>query len=110
MNLIEIRGTKGIKFYRAIADKLTEHPHIIDADVFKTMKGDYKVVATGRSLGGDKIHFGLIFSDVTRDGATITLNATFPTHYVDESWDINPWTFDERIAADQIAMLLPTIL
>ena len=110
MNLIEIRGTKGIKFYRAIADQLNEHPSIIDADVFKTMNGHYKVVATGLNIAGKEIHFGLFFSDVTREGATITLNATFPTHYVDESWDVNPWTLDERIAADQIGMLLPTIV
>lgn len=110
MNLIEIRGTKGVKFYRAIADKLAEHPSIVKATVEKNDNGHYMVVATGLSISDEEIHFTLIFSDVTRDRADITLTAYSSLLNVNTTWDINPWTFDERIAADQIGMLLPTIV
>lgn len=110
MNLIEIRGTKGTKFYRAIVKKLAEHPSIVKATVEKNENGDYMVVATGLSISDEEIHFSLTFSDVTRDGADITLTASSSLLQVNRTWDINPWTFGVRIAADQIGMLLPTII
>jgi len=110
MNLIEIRGTKGTKFYRAIVNKLVEHPSIVKATVEKNENGDYMLVATGLSICDEEIHFTLIFSNVTPDRADITLTAYSSSLNIDTTWDINPWTFDERIAADQIGMLLPTIV
>lgn len=110
MNLIDIRGTKGTKFYRAIVGKLAEHPSIAKATVEKNDNGDYLVVATGLDIADEEIHFTLSFSDVTRDRADITLTAHSSLLNINTTWDINPWTFDERIAADQIGMLLPTIV